>query len=113
MRFAVHNYLIVAQHLHRRHKAFLNKVAQLTDNSVSASTSIKAAIRSYRSGESGANHLISTIHTVLKEDLDAIAGLFNLLVDLMEDETKRRDLLAAWNRFKIEVRNVRRMFWLF
>jgi hypothetical protein len=47
--------------------------------------------------------LISTVFTVLNQDLDSSASILNMLVDLLEDEEKRRALLSAWNGFKIEV----------
>ncbi|KAF8584109.1 hypothetical protein K439DRAFT_1633855 [Ramaria rubella] len=85
-----------------RHAAFIARVNLLTSNSTSALPAIKAAIRSYRSSESGPRDLISTIYNVVNLDLDATASLISSLVELLDDEDKRRALLAAWNGFKLE-----------
>lgn len=64
---------------------------------------MKAAIRGYRANESSARDLISTVWNVLDHDLDGTAGIINAVVDLLEEEEKKRDLLSAWNGFKVEV----------
>jgi len=88
---------------YRRQTAVINRLSELTSNSQSALTSMRGAVRSYRSSESGARDLISTVHTILQQDLDSSASILNLLVDLLDDEEKRRTLLSAWNGFKVEV----------
>jgi hypothetical protein len=75
----------------------------LTANSNAAITSVKLAIRSYLASESGARDVISTLFTVLNQDLEGSASVMNALVDILEDEEKRKNLLSAWNGFKIEV----------
>ena len=35
--------------------------------------------------------------------MDTSATYINLIVDLLDEEDKKRDLLTAWNSFKIEV----------
>lgn len=68
---------------------------------------VKAAVRSYRANESAARDLISTIWTISDHNLEGTAGVVNALVDFIEEEDKKKDLLQAWNGFKIEVsRNV-------
>lgn len=88
----------------RRNAAFVARVNVLTSNSASAVPAIKAAVRSYRSSESGPRDLISTVFNVVNRELDGTASLINFILELLDDEEKRRELLAAWNGFKIEVR---------
>nr|VWP00647.1 Polyketide synthetase protein [Ganoderma boninense] len=66
---------------------------------------VRAAIRSYRASESAARDLISTVWNVLDRNLDGTASVVNALVDLADEEDKKRDLLTAWNGFKVEQRN--------
>lgn len=63
----------------------------------------KSAIRSYRSSESGARDLISTVWNVLDHNLDGTASIINATVDILDEEEKKSDLLRAWNGFKVEV----------
>lgn len=79
------------------------RLANLTSSSTAASTSVRLAVRSYRASESSARDLISTIYNLVNRDLEASASLIVPLVDLLDDEEKKRDLLAAYNGFKIEV----------
>ena len=79
------------------------RVADHTSNSSSAATAIKLVIRSYRASECAARDLISTIYNLVDRDLEASASLIVPLVDLLDNEEKKRDLLAAYNEFKIEV----------
>ena len=65
---------------------------------------MKAALRSYRSSESAARDLISTVWNITDRSLEGTAGIVNSIVDFLEDEEKKKDLLQAWNGFKIEVR---------
>lgn len=79
------------------------RVASLTSNSSSAPTVVRLAVRSYRDSESAARDLISTIYNLVDRDLEATASLIVPLVDLLDNEEKKQDLLAAYNGFKIEV----------
>jgi E3 ubiquitin-protein ligase ZNF598 len=88
----------------RRHTAFIARINALTSNSTSAVPAVKAAVQSYRTSESGPRDLISTVFNVVNRDLDGTASLMNSIVELLDDEDKRRELLANWNGFKIEVR---------
>lgn len=88
----------------RRHAAFQLRVASLTNNSAPAISAIKSSIVSFRSSESAARDLISTFYNVMNRNLDATASLIVALVDLLDNEEKRSDLLQSWNGFKIEVR---------
>jgi hypothetical protein len=67
---------------------------------------VRNAIRSYKASESSARDLISTIWNVMGDDVENTATIVNQLVDLLDDEDKKKDLLAAWNGFKIEVCNL-------
>ena len=77
----------------------------MAPNPTSAVPAIQAAMRSYLHSESAARDLISTVWNILDRNLDGTASVVNMLVDMMDDEDKKRELLAAWNGFKIEVRN--------
>ncbi|TDL27318.1 hypothetical protein BD410DRAFT_713852 [Rickenella mellea] len=88
----------------QRHEAFTTRLNAATSNSPTATAAIKASIRSYRSSESGARDLITTFFNALDRDLEGTASLIILLVDLLEDEDKKKNLLASWNGFKIEQR---------
>lgn len=41
--------------------------------------------------------------TILDQNLDDTASIINTLVDLLDDEDKKTDLLSSWNGFRIEV----------
>lgn len=60
-------------------------------------------MRSYRSSESGSRDLISTIFNVVNRDLDSATSVISVVVELLDVEDKRRELLSSWNGFKIEV----------
>ncbi|KAL5490244.1 hypothetical protein ACEPAI_5077 [Sanghuangporus weigelae] len=88
----------------RRHAAFMGRVAQLTSNSSAAETSVRSAIRSFRASESTARDVVSTFYNLVNRDLEATASLIAPLVDLLDDEGKRKELLETFNGFKIEQR---------
>ena len=48
--------------------------------------------------------MISSIWNVLDQNLDTSATIVNMIVDLLDEEDKKKDLLTAWNGFKVEVR---------
>ncbi|KAG6370057.1 hypothetical protein JVT61DRAFT_12459 [Boletus reticuloceps] len=87
-----------------RDAAFITRLQHIAPNPNSAVAAVKAAMRGYRVNELSARDLISTVWNVLDHDLDDTASIINGVVDLLEEEEKKRDLLAAWNGFKIEVR---------
>lgn len=39
----------------------------------------------------------------MDQNLDTSATIVNMIVDLLDGEDKKKDLLNAWNGFKIEV----------
>ena len=92
-----------AERLLRRHAAFITRLQNIAPNPNNAVTAVKAAMRGYRANESSARDLISTVWNILDHNLDDTASIINAVVDLLEEEEKKRDLLAAWNGFKIEV----------
>ncbi|CCM00490.1 uncharacterized protein FIBRA_02524 [Fibroporia radiculosa] len=87
-----------------RNFALVARIQSLTPHANTAVPAIQAAIRSYRASESAARDLISTIWNILDRNLDGTANVVNLLVESLEEDDKKRDLLAAWNGFKIEQR---------
>jgi E3 ubiquitin-protein ligase ZNF598 len=90
--------------LHRRYAAIFTRLRALTPNPTNAIAGTKLALRDYGSSQSSARDLISTLWNILDRDLDATASIVNLIVDFLEDEEKKTDLLGAWNAFKIERR---------
>ncbi|KAJ1307966.1 hypothetical protein OPQ81_002043 [Rhizoctonia solani] len=72
--------------------------------STNGATAIRGAIRSYKSSESSAKDMLTTIRTVLDENMNTMSTLVNGLVPLF-DEEKRRDILNAWNGMKVEQRD--------
>lgn len=89
----------------RRHATFITRLQHMAPNPNNAAAAVRAAMRGYRANESSARDLISTVWNVLDHNLDDTASIINGVVDLLEEDEKKRDLLAAWNGFKIEVRH--------
>ncbi|KAF8077552.1 hypothetical protein FPV67DRAFT_40 [Lyophyllum atratum] len=87
-----------------RHAIFIARLQSLATNPTSAVPVVKAAIRSYRASESSAKDLISTIWNVLDQNLEHTASIINAFVDILDQEEKKQDLLAAWKGFDIEQR---------
>ncbi|KDQ50095.1 hypothetical protein JAAARDRAFT_142501 [Jaapia argillacea MUCL 33604] len=88
-----------------RQSAFTARIVAVAPNNARAVPAVRAAIRSYRASESAARDLISTIWNVLDRDLDNTASIVTAIVDLLlDEEEKKKDLLASWNGFKIEQR---------
>lgn len=87
-----------------RYASFLMRVQATAPNPGSAIPAVKAALRGYRMNESSARDLILTIWNILGNDLDGTASIINSIVDLLDEEGKKSDLLASWNGFKIEQR---------
>jgi len=87
-----------------RQAAFFARLQILAPNPNNAVAAVKAAMRGYRANESSARDLISTVWNVLDQNLDDTASVINGTVDLLDEEEKKRDLLAAWNGFKVEQR---------
>ena len=88
----------------RRYMAIFVRLRNLAPHPTNAIAGVKLALRDYTASQSGARDLISTIWSILDQDLDATASVVNLIVDFLEDEEKKTALLSAWNGFKIERR---------
>ncbi|KAF9651473.1 hypothetical protein BDM02DRAFT_3068932, partial [Thelephora ganbajun] len=86
-----------------RYNTLYTKVASTAANPSRAVGAVELSLRSYRNSESTARDLISSIWNVLDQNLDTSATFVNLIVDLLEED-KKKDLLGAWNGFKIEQR---------
>ena len=65
---------------------------------------VKLALHDYTTSQSGVHDLISTIWNTLDREFDTTASIINLVIDFLEDEEKKTDLLGMWNTFKIECR---------
>lgn len=88
---------------YRRHTAFTDRLRSLAPHPATAIPAVKAAVRGFRTSEASARDLISTVWNVLDQNLDDTASVVNTVVDLLEEEDKKKDLLSSWNGFKIEV----------
>lgn len=82
------------------------RLQSLAPNPTSGVPAVKAAIRGYRASESSARDLILTIFKVLDDNLDKTAGVVNGLVDILDEEEKKQDLLGSWRGFNLEVREL-------
>ena len=80
----------------------MRRVVSLSSNQ-SAATAVRAAIRAFKNSESSARDLVSTFYNIVDRDLEKTASLVVPLVDLLDEEEKRIQLLKAFNGFKIEV----------
>jgi hypothetical protein len=76
----------------------------LSAHPANAVAGVKLALRDYTASQSGVRDLISTVWNTLDRELDTTASIINLVIDFLEDEEKKTDLLGAWNTFKIERR---------
>ena len=83
--------------------ALLERLESLAPNPSAAVAAIKAAIRSYRSAESNARDLILTTWNVMDCHLEHTASIVNALVDTLDEEEKKQDVLASWKGFVVEV----------
>ncbi|KAI0636519.1 hypothetical protein C8Q77DRAFT_1154456 [Trametes polyzona] len=88
-----------------RLSALVARLHGLAPNPTTAVPAVKAAVRSYKANESSARDLISTVWNIIDRNLDGTASIVNALVDLVDDDEKKTNLLAAWNGFKVEQRN--------
>jgi E3 ubiquitin-protein ligase ZNF598 len=88
---------------YRRLSVFTDRLRSLTPHPATAVPAVKAAMRGFRASESSARDLISTVWTILDQNLDDTASVINAVVDLIEEEDKKTELLSSWNGFKIEV----------
>ncbi|KAI0371661.1 hypothetical protein BV20DRAFT_1042998 [Pilatotrama ljubarskyi] len=88
-----------------RLSALVARLHGLAPNPTTAVPAVKAAVRSYKASESSARDLISTVWNILDRNLDGTASIVNALVDLVDEDEKKQNLLGAWNGFKVEQRN--------
>lgn len=87
----------------RRYHALHTNVDPTSTNSTRTTGAVGRLLRSYRNSESSARDLVSSIWNILDQKLDTSATLVNMIVDLLDEEDKKEDLLTAWDSFKIEV----------
>ncbi|KAG8835738.1 Small subunit processome complex component [Serendipita sp. 399] len=86
----------------QRHGAFMSRLATATQGSPTSMTAIKSAIRSYRASESTARDLIHTFYSILDQSLEVTGTFISSLVDLLDSEEKKSNLLAGWQTYKLE-----------
>ncbi|KAL4064806.1 hypothetical protein V8B97DRAFT_1875710 [Scleroderma yunnanense] len=87
-----------------RYASLLSRLHAIAPNPTNALPAIKAAIRGYHMNELTARDIISTIWNILDNNLDDTASIINGVVDLLDDEEQKTNLLASWNGFKVEQR---------
>ncbi|KAJ3570225.1 hypothetical protein NP233_g4545 [Leucocoprinus birnbaumii] len=87
-----------------RHNAFIARLQSIAPNPTNAVAAVKAAVRGYRASEASARDLIMTIFKVLDDNLDHTASIINGLVDLLDEEEKKQDLLGSWRGFNLDQR---------
>ena len=92
-----------ADRVFRRFTAVLARVSAVAANPNNAVPAVKAALRSYRANESAARDFISTVWNISDRFLEGTASVVNGVIEFLDDEEKKRDMLTAWNGFKIEV----------
>lgn len=89
--------------IYRRLAVITDRLHSLSSHPTTAIPAVKASIRGFRTSESSARDLISTVWNILDQVLDDTAGVVNAIVDFIEEDEKKRELLSSWNGFKIEV----------
>jgi hypothetical protein len=63
-------------------------------------------VRTYHNAEMSATDLIDTLWEILDRRVDATGSIIKGVSDLIESPEKQREILAAWNDFRIEVGNI-------
>lgn len=91
---------------HRKEVALWERLENLAPNRTAAATAIKSATHSYRSAESNARDLILTVWNVMDRHLEHTESIVNALVDTLDEEEKKQDILSSWKGFVIEVRGL-------
>ncbi len=87
--------------IEERHQAYMDKASRVLGGSEARIASFRACVRAFKSGESSARDLISTLHSLVQE-MDDCAPLVNGLVDLLDDRDKSKALSDAWAGYRIE-----------
>ncbi|KAG8968551.1 hypothetical protein FRC03_006951 [Tulasnella sp. 419] len=84
-----------------KHAAFMAYIQSIT-SSPNALTAIRLSIRGYRANEATVYDTLDTIFNVLDRDMEKTGGAITRLVDIFDDEEKKKELLEAWGGKKIE-----------
>ncbi|KXN89163.1 hypothetical protein AN958_06156, partial [Leucoagaricus sp. SymC.cos] len=87
-----------------RHTALLARLQSVAPNPTNAVPAVKAAVRGYRASETSARDLTLTVFKVLDDNLEHTATIISGLVDLLDEEEKKQDLLGSWRGFNLEQR---------
>ena len=80
------------------------KAAPIATDPPRALRAVELSLRSNRNSESSARNLISSVWNFLDQNSDTSATIVNSILELLNEEDKKKDLLNAWNDFKVEVR---------
>lgn len=81
---------------------FLARVSSILNDSASQLAAFRSAVKTYRAGEMSGRDLADSLYNIVGE-VDDGTVVVNGLVDLLDDEGKKRELLSAWNSLRIEV----------
>ncbi|KAL8713567.1 MAG: hypothetical protein Q9220_002429 [cf. Caloplaca sp. 1 TL-2023] len=87
-----------ARHLH--HTSVMERASALLKNEPTKITSFRTAVSSYRSSTLSASQLIDNFFTLFDVSAPDLGKLIKELADIYENESKRKDLLKAWNDWR-------------
>ncbi|KIW84563.1 hypothetical protein Z517_03813 [Fonsecaea pedrosoi CBS 271.37] len=83
-----------------RHQAVTDRATSLLKNDKTKLSQFRTHVSAYRSGTSSANNLIDSFFSLFDCPSSELGKLVRELADLYEDETRRQDLLQAWNNWR-------------
>lgn len=85
----------------RRHQQYMDQVYAILINSDSKMQSFRANVKVWRAGETSGRDLLDSFVSLIG-DLGQVEFVVRGLVDLMEEQDKKEDLLTAWNTLRLE-----------
>jgi E3 ubiquitin-protein ligase ZNF598 len=83
-----------------RHNQVISRASTLLDNNATKLSFFRTHVSSYKSGTKTASDLIDSIFSLFDAPTSELGKLIRELADLYEDETKRQQLLTAWNDWR-------------
>lgn len=85
-----------------KHQALLERVRMVISFDDEKVALFKTNIAQFRSTNISAPELITNLSTLLKLQIDNLGSIVTGAADVLDNEGKRHDLLAAWNDWKIK-----------
>lgn len=85
----------------QRHQAYMARVAEIVQHSEAKMHSFRSNVRTYHAGEMSSGDLVDAIQSIIT-DQGQINTVMNGLVDLLEEEDQKQDVLASWTASRIE-----------